>query len=130
MDELSNYCSLYLEQTIREPRNFAPNISCSSHTDSRLSIFKHPCRRLFVKGGTDIFLSDEDVHKAHTYILLNCQEVHECVWLFEEELKDSFPNYDEATLDKMKDEKFAKWLQMHVSILLHHIYLNTMVLQV
>ncbi|KAD4385297.1 hypothetical protein E3N88_25465 [Mikania micrantha] len=113
VDELSNYCSLYLEPTVREPRNFAPNIPCSSSNDPRLSIFKHPSRRLFEKGGKDKVLTQKDRHKAHSYILLNCQELLESVWLFEKELRDSFPNYDEATIDKMKDEEFATWLQMH-----------------
>ncbi|KAD6454699.1 hypothetical protein E3N88_09405 [Mikania micrantha] len=75
--------------------------------DPRLSIFKHPSRRLFEKGGKDKVLTQKDRHKAHSYILLNCQELLESVWLFEKELRDSFPNYDEATIDKMKDEEFA-----------------------
>ncbi|KAJ0475406.1 putative Transposase-associated domain-containing protein [Helianthus annuus] len=114
VDELSNYCSLYLEPTVREPRNFAPNIPCSSSTDLRLSIFKHPSRRLFEKGGHDKILTQKDRDKAHTYILLNCEEVLESVWLFDNELRDSFPHFDEATLDKMKEKEFAKWLQEHV----------------
>ncbi|KAI3822870.1 hypothetical protein L1987_10469 [Smallanthus sonchifolius] len=90
------------------------NIPCCSSTDSRLSIFKHPSQRLFEKGGRDIVLTNEVRHKAHTYILLNCQELHESVWLFDEELRDSFPNYDKATLDEMKEKKFSMWLQTHV----------------
>ncbi|KAK9062208.1 hypothetical protein SSX86_019394 [Deinandra increscens subsp. villosa] len=89
VDELSNYCSLYLEPTV-------------------------PPTSLFDKSGKDIVLTDEDRHKAHTYIVLNCQELHESVWLFDDEMRDSFPSCDEATLDRMKEEKFATWLQMHV----------------
>ncbi|KAM0031280.1 hypothetical protein Hdeb2414_s0017g00507041 [Helianthus debilis subsp. tardiflorus] len=111
VDELANYCSPYLEPTIREPHNFTPNIPCFSSIDLQLSIFRHP---LFEKGGKDIVLSDKDRDKAHTYILLNCEELHESVWLFDKELIESFSNYDEATLDNMKDEEFAKWLQRHV----------------
>ncbi|KAI3754497.1 hypothetical protein L1987_54281 [Smallanthus sonchifolius] len=119
VNELSNYCSLYLDPTLntrlnREPRNFAPNIPGYSSTDSRLSIFKHPSRRLFPKGGKTIVLTDEDRHKAHTYILLNCQELHNSVWLFDEELRALFPNNDQATLDKNKDAEFAKWLKTYV----------------
>ncbi|KAI3696297.1 hypothetical protein L1987_79309 [Smallanthus sonchifolius] len=97
-----------------EPRNIAPNIPCSLNTDSRLSIFKHPSRRLFEKGGMTIVLTDEERHKAHKYILLNCQELRDSVWLFDEELRASFPNYDQATLDKKKDMEVARWLQTYV----------------
>ncbi|KAK9058612.1 hypothetical protein SSX86_023454 [Deinandra increscens subsp. villosa] len=114
VDELSNYCSLYLEPTIRGPRNFSPGIPCSSSTDLRLSIFKHPSRRLYEKGGVDKVLSQKDRDKAHIYILLNCEELLDSVGLFDKELRDLFPSYDEATLDKMKEDEFAKWLLMHV----------------
>ncbi|KAK1421980.1 hypothetical protein QVD17_24787 [Tagetes erecta] len=113
VDELSNYCSLYLELPVREPRNFAPNISCSSSTDLRLSIFKHPSRRLYEKHGEDKVLLEKDRDKAHTYILLNCEEVLESVRLFDEELRDLFPNYNKAILDEIKDLEFAKWFQNH-----------------
>jgi hypothetical protein len=117
VDELSNYCSLYLEPTVRGPRNFAPNIPCSSSTDLRLSIFRHPSRRLYEKGGEDKVLTQKDRDKAHTYILFNCEELLESVELFDKELRDSFPDYDEETLYRMKDHEFANWLQMHVSVL-------------
>ncbi|KAK9064523.1 hypothetical protein SSX86_015905 [Deinandra increscens subsp. villosa] len=116
VDELSNYCSLYLDPKtglIREPRNFAPNIPCSSSNDSRLSIFKHPSRRLFDKGGKNIVLTDEDRHKAHTYILLNCQELQDSICLFDEELRASFPECDQVMLDKKKDAEFSQWLQSY-----------------
>ncbi|KAJ0887978.1 hypothetical protein HanRHA438_Chr09g0396941 [Helianthus annuus] len=119
VDELSNYCALYLESTVKtwlnhEPRNFAPTFSCSSSSDSRLSVFKHPSQRLYDKGGKNIVLTDEDKHKAHTYILLNCQELHEAIWSFDEHLRASFPHCDQATLDKKKNSSFAEWLQCHV----------------
>ncbi|KAM0070264.1 putative Transposase-associated domain-containing protein [Helianthus debilis subsp. tardiflorus] len=79
-----------------------------------LSVFKHPSRRLYDKGGKNIVLTDEDRHKAHTYILLNCQELHEAIWSFDEHLRASFPHCDQATLDKKKDSSFAEWLQCHV----------------
>ncbi|XP_035838406.1 uncharacterized protein LOC110897575 [Helianthus annuus] len=119
VEELSQYCSLYLDSTIktcvnREPRNFAPNILYSSSTDSRLSIFKHPSRRLYDKGGKTMVLTDKDMHKAHTYILLNCQELHDSGRLFDEEMRASFPNCYQVTLDKKKDEEFAKRLRVYV----------------
>ncbi|GKD72573.1 putative transposon, En/Spm-like protein, partial [Tanacetum coccineum] len=80
INELSMHCSLYFDPRIetrlnREPRNFAPDIHCSSRADSRLNIFKVPSRRLF-DTGTKRFLTSAEKHKAHTYILLNCEDVH------------------------------------------------------
>ncbi|KAD3066719.1 hypothetical protein E3N88_34599 [Mikania micrantha] len=96
----------------REPRNLAHNIPCSSITDSRLSVFKHPSRRLFDKGGKTTLLTNKDKHKAHTYILLSCEELQDYVLLFDEELIASFPDCDQATLDKKKEAEFATWLKV------------------
>ncbi|GJU36668.1 putative transposon, En/Spm-like protein [Tanacetum coccineum] len=80
VNELSMHCSLYFDPRIetrlnREPWNFAPDIHCSSRADSRLNIFKVPSRRLF-DTGTKRKLINTEKHKAHTYILLNCEDVH------------------------------------------------------
>ncbi|KAK1411492.1 hypothetical protein QVD17_38041 [Tagetes erecta] len=117
VDELSNYCSLYLDATLntrlnREPRNFAPDILCSSSTDNRLSIFKHPSRRL--SRGKPILPTDKDRLKAHTYTLLNCQELHDFVIIYDEEQRALFPDCEKAILDEKKDEGFARWLQIYV----------------
>ena len=80
INELSMHCSLYFDPKIEtrlncEPRNYAPDIHCSSSTESRLNIFKVPSRRLF-DTGTKRKLTNAEKHKAHTYILLNCEDVH------------------------------------------------------
>ncbi|GJW51079.1 uncharacterized protein Tco_0092430 [Tanacetum coccineum] len=80
LNELSMHCSLYFDLRIetrlnRGPRNFAPDIHCSSPTDTRLNIFKVPSSRLF-DTGTKRNLTNAEKHKAHTYILLNCEDVH------------------------------------------------------
>ncbi|GJX25674.1 transposon, En/Spm-like protein [Tanacetum coccineum] len=80
VNELSMHCSLYFDPRIetrlnREPRNFAPDIYCSSRADSRLNIFKVPSHRLF-NMGTKRLLTTAEKHKAHTYIFLNCEDVH------------------------------------------------------
>ncbi|KAD6796756.1 hypothetical protein E3N88_07652 [Mikania micrantha] len=98
-------------QAADEPLWEAPNIPCSSITDSRLSVFKHPSRRLFDKGGKTTLLTDKDKHKAHTYILLNREELQDYVLLFDEELIGLFPNCDQATLDKKKEAEFGTWLK-------------------
>ncbi|GKA84414.1 transposon, En/Spm-like, transposase-associated domain protein [Tanacetum coccineum] len=57
----------------RESRNFAPEIPCSLKIDNRLSIFKVPSWRLF--GGKSKVLSGDEMHKIHTYVLLNYVEL-------------------------------------------------------
>ncbi|KAK9078683.1 hypothetical protein SSX86_002740 [Deinandra increscens subsp. villosa] len=61
-----------------------------------------------------LHIEDLQKLKSHIYILLNCEELLDSVGLFDKELRDLFPSYDEATLDKMKEDEFAKWLLMHV----------------
>ncbi|KAK1406439.1 hypothetical protein QVD17_41737 [Tagetes erecta] len=107
IDVCKNHCMLN-----REPRNFAPDILCSSSTDTRLSIFKHPSRRL--SRGKPILPTDKDRLKAHTYTLLNCQELHDFVILYDEEQRALFPDCEKAILDEKKDEGFARWLQIYV----------------
>lgn len=96
--EISTFCSLYFLPTIetqlnREPRNFAPDIPSYTTLDSRLSIFKVPSRRLFERSGRQRTLSDDEMHIAHNYILINCDEVLpflRYVYLFPFSLVSSF----------------------------------------
>ncbi|GJV39971.1 putative transposase-associated domain-containing protein [Tanacetum coccineum] len=97
----------------REPRNFAPDIHCSSQADSRLNIFKVPSRRLF-DTGTKRNLTNTEKHKAHTYILLNCEDVHPFLRLFDNYMMQEDPYIDEETLDRARDEKFAQWFKEHI----------------
>ncbi|GJX42896.1 hypothetical protein Tco_0257886 [Tanacetum coccineum] len=125
LNELSMHCSLYFDPRIetrlnREPRNFAPDIHCSSPTDTRLNIFKVPSRRLF-DTGTKRNLTNAEKHKAHTYILLNCEDVHPflsffCLLniLFDNYIMQEDPYIDEQTLDRARDEKFAQWFKEHI----------------
>ncbi|GJV09142.1 transposase, Ptta/En/Spm [Tanacetum coccineum] len=118
VNELSVHCSLYFDPRIetrlnREPRNFAPDIHCSSQADSRLNIFKVPSRRLF-DTGTKRNLTNAEKHKAHTYILLNCEDVHPFLRLFDNYMMQEDPYIDEETLDRARDEKFAQWFKEHI----------------
>lgn len=120
-NELATFCSLYFESNVktrinREPRNFAPDIPSSSETDYRLSIFKVPSRILFEKSGKLRFLTDMEMHKIHTYILLNCEEVRHCISLFDTWIRESEPSIEDGELDKRRERLFAKWFRIHVSI--------------
>lgn len=61
----------------REPQTFTPDITCSSTIDSQLSILKVPSQILFDKGGKHTVLTDCEMHKIHTYFLLNCEMIHD-----------------------------------------------------
>lgn len=119
--ELATYCSLYFDPQIQtrhnqEPRNYAPDIPSSSGSDTRLNIFKHPCRRLFEKGGKPRALTDEELHKVHTYILFNCEEIHPFVWMFDAEIRQTQPFITDGDLDRARDAFFPKWFERYVSI--------------
>ncbi|KAK1406435.1 hypothetical protein QVD17_41733 [Tagetes erecta] len=107
-----NVSTACYNHNISMPRNFAPDILCSSSTDTRLSIFKHPSRRL--SRGNPILPTDKDRLKANTYTLLNCQELHDFVILYDKEQRALFPDCEKAILDEKKDEGFARWLQIYV----------------
>ncbi|KAI3520702.1 hypothetical protein L1887_10152 [Cichorium endivia] len=116
--ELATYCSLYFSPTIetrhnREPRNFAPQPHNSSSGESTLSVFKVPSRRLHEKGGKRIRLSFEELHKAHTYILLNCKELISYILEFDEVAPEMYPN--EPILG-LRDKYFATWFEQKVML--------------
>lgn len=119
VDELSKFCSLYFGSTVqtklnREFRNFAPEISCSSAGDPRLSIFKVPSRRLL--GEKFEVLTSAEMHKIHTYILLNCVEVHESILKFDQWIREAEPFIKDEDLVNRRDALFGQWFNTNVSI--------------
>jgi len=74
LEEISNFASLYFDPSIQTrytnvPRN---DDGGEQKLDDKLSIFKHPCRP--IGKGQHRFLTDEELHIAETYILVNCKE--------------------------------------------------------
>ena len=119
IEELSTYYSLYFDEIDetwlnRDPQNFAPDIIASSSTQN-LSIFKVPSKRLRDKSGKDEYFTNADLLKAHTYILLNCEEVTPTLCLFNQWVSDVDPGFDEVTRDRYKHENFAQWFEEYVS---------------
>ncbi|GJY85197.1 transposase, Ptta/En/Spm [Tanacetum coccineum] len=64
--------------------------------------------------GTKRNLTNAEKHKAHTYILLNCEDVHPFLRLFDNYIMQEDPYIDEETLDRARDEKFAQWFKEHI----------------
>ncbi|XP_022003645.1 uncharacterized protein LOC110901103 [Helianthus annuus] len=111
VNELATYCSLYFASTTetshnREPQNFAPEHCFSSSVDTQLSVFVFPSRRLYEKGGKQRILTPIEHHKAHTYVLLNCEEVTPYVIEFDRVAPRLYPNERASDL---RDKYFADW---------------------
>nr|KAJ0196362.1 hypothetical protein LSAT_V11C700363440 [Lactuca sativa] len=73
-----------------------------------LSIFVVPSRRLYEKSGKRKPLSDKVLHKAHTYILLNCKEVNPYIIEFDEMVIRTNPN---ESVSDLRDKYFAEWFE-------------------
>ncbi|XP_063942632.1 uncharacterized protein LOC135150300 [Daucus carota subsp. sativus] len=58
-----------------------------------------------------IFLSEKDLHAAHTYILLNCDEIDEYVRLYDDELKVKHPGITDKDIQTNRYKEFALWIK-------------------
>ncbi|XP_074352803.1 uncharacterized protein LOC141691955 [Apium graveolens] len=61
--------------------------------------------------GKRIFLSEKDLHAAHTYILLNCEEIDEYVRSYDDELKVKNPNITDKDIQINRYKEFALWMK-------------------
>ncbi|KAK1434348.1 hypothetical protein QVD17_00087 [Tagetes erecta] len=118
VNEIATYCSLYFDPTIetrhnREPRNFAPQHPSYLSGDSQLSVFVVPSKRLYKNTGKKRPMDDVELKKAHTYILLNCEEVTSYVDEFDEMAPQQYPNDPEELL---RDMYFAEWFETRVNM--------------
>ncbi|GJR46347.1 transposase, Ptta/En/Spm [Tanacetum coccineum] len=59
-------------------------------------------------------LSDEEMRMAHNYIILNCEELHPFIGLFDDFVRHTQPQLDEKGLENYRDKNFAEWLEQHV----------------
>ncbi|XP_056847467.1 uncharacterized protein LOC130498122 [Raphanus sativus] len=58
--------------------------------------------------------SSEDAHSAHTYILLNCEEIELFESDFVAQVEEAIPGVSNNDLNKRKDQHFVKWLKTQV----------------
>ena len=75
LEEISNFTSMYFDPTIQTRRTQVPRNDDGGENNihEQLSIFKHPCRS--IGRSRNRFLTDEELHIAETYVLINCKEV-------------------------------------------------------
>nr|XP_017239698.1 PREDICTED: uncharacterized protein LOC108212485 [Daucus carota subsp. sativus] len=77
--------------------------------NGRLSIFGLS-GRAYGKGRR-IFLSENDLLAAHTYVLLNCDEIDEYVRLYDAELKVKHPNISDKDIQVNRYNGFSLWIK-------------------
>ena len=79
VEEASAFCAHYFEPQVytkqrKVPRNCDYSMGGGSEHEGMLSIFKNTGRS-YGRVKSRFFLDDKEYHAAHTYILLNCEEV-------------------------------------------------------
>ncbi|XP_057739900.1 uncharacterized protein LOC130957009 [Arachis stenosperma] len=116
LEEISNFTSMYFESTVHTRRTQVPrNDDGGSNMDeNHLSIFRYPC--LSIGRGSKKYLTDEELHIAHTYILVNCEEIEPYLQQFEDSLKELHPNISEDEILNARDKDFSRWIKNQVDI--------------
>ncbi|KAL8156025.1 hypothetical protein AgCh_001191 [Apium graveolens] len=61
--------------------------------------------------GKRIFLSETDLHAAHTYILLNYEQIDEFVRLYDDELKVKRPGINDKDIQINRYKEFSRWIK-------------------
>ncbi|XXG77367.1 hypothetical protein AAC387_Pa08g1535 [Persea americana] len=61
--------------------------------------------------GKRIFLSEEELHAAHTYILFNCEEIDDFVRSYDDKLKANQSGITDKDIQLSRDLNFALWLK-------------------
>ncbi|CAH9124267.1 unnamed protein product, partial [Cuscuta epithymum] len=112
--EASNFCSHYFEPHVytrsrKVPRN--DDGGGFEENGNRLMIFKHlgRCSGKVRKRR----LTPEEYLAAHTYILLNCEEVQPYIEIYENLLKELNPDISEERLAVQVEEHFASWFETY-----------------
>ncbi|KAJ8632923.1 hypothetical protein MRB53_026259 [Persea americana] len=77
--------------------------------NGQLSVFGLP-GRAYGKGKR-IFLSEQELHAAHTYILFNCEEIDDFVRSYDDELKANQSGITDKDIQLSRDQNFALWLK-------------------
>ncbi|KAJ8630423.1 hypothetical protein MRB53_023746 [Persea americana] len=77
--------------------------------NGRLSVFGLPGRPY--GKGKRIFLSEQELHAAHTYILFNCEEIDDFVRSYDDELKANQSGITDKDIQLNRDQNFALWLK-------------------
>ncbi|KAL8135872.1 hypothetical protein AgCh_010474 [Apium graveolens] len=110
-NEISIFVSDYFPDEVLTKANRVPRNDDGGNIElnGRLSVFGLS-GRAYGKGRR-IFLSEKDLHAAHTYILLNCEEIDEFVRLYDDELKVKCPSITDKDIQISRNKDFARWIK-------------------
>ncbi|XP_074355949.1 uncharacterized protein LOC141695614 [Apium graveolens] len=110
-NEISMFVSDYFPDEVLTKANRVPrnNDGGNIELNGRLSVFGL-LDRAYGKG-RHIFLSEKDVHAAHTYILLNCEEIDELVRLYDDDLKVKCLGITDKDIQISRNKDFARWIK-------------------
>ncbi|KAK1354775.1 hypothetical protein POM88_048031 [Heracleum sosnowskyi] len=95
-----------LTKANRVPRN---DDGGNVELNGRLSVFGLP-GRAYGKGKR-VFLSEKELHAAHNYILINCEEIDEFVRMYDDELKVKHPGITDKDIEINRAKEFAGWIK-------------------
>ncbi|XXG77368.1 hypothetical protein AAC387_Pa08g1535 [Persea americana] len=110
-DEISMFVSDYFLDEVLIKANRVPRHDDGGNVElhGRLSAFGLP-GRAYGKGKR-IFLSEEELHAAHTYILFNCEEIDDFVRSYDDKLKANQSGITDKDIQLSRDLNFALWLK-------------------
>ncbi|XP_074323740.1 uncharacterized protein LOC141660653 [Apium graveolens] len=110
-NEISTFVSDYFPDEVLTKANRVSRNDDGGNVElnGSLAIFGLP-GRAYGKG-KHIFLSEKDLHAAHTYILLNCEEINEYVRSYDDELKVKNPNITDKDIQINRYKEFALWMK-------------------
>ncbi|KAJ8633323.1 hypothetical protein MRB53_026659 [Persea americana] len=110
-DEISIFVSDYFLDEVLIKANRVPRHDDGGNVElhGRLSAFGLP-GRAYGKGKR-IFLSEEELHAAHTYILFNCEEIDDFVRSYDDKLKANQSGITDKDIQLSRDLNFALWLK-------------------
>ncbi|KAJ8641022.1 hypothetical protein MRB53_017716 [Persea americana] len=111
-DEISMFVSNYFLDEVFTKANRVPRHDDGGNVElnGRRSVFGLPGRAY--GNGKRIFLSEQELHAAHTYILFNCEEIDDFVRSYDDELKANQSGItDHKDIQLSRDQNFALWLK-------------------
>ncbi|XP_013594978.1 PREDICTED: uncharacterized protein LOC106303189 [Brassica oleracea var. oleracea] len=117
-EEISTFCSHYFESHIKtksrtEDRHYDGGDDQYTHQLGDVPDMFYQHGRSSGKA-KDIWLQTKDFHHAHTYVLLNCEQLRPFERLFDERMIADHPDISDNNLIKLKEKDFANWLLKHV----------------
>ncbi|KAJ8618010.1 hypothetical protein MRB53_014196 [Persea americana] len=110
-DEISMFISDYFPDEVLTKANRVPRHDDGGNVELNgwLSVFGLP-GRAYGKGKS-IFLSEQEPHAAHTYILFNYEEIDDFVRSYDDELKANQSGITDKDIQLSRDQNFALWLK-------------------